>query len=419
MNAVLRDFGRFYNECKSQDFAFYMAALYLIFSYLRPQAIYPTLDFLPWTQLSIVSGIIYLQLQGRLRVQSIHIITFVFFLVIVASSYYSHDPEFSFSRLHVPYTWLIEMFFFTSCIKNSQQFRLLTILFFLILFKMSFFGAKTWVMRGFGFTGWGIAGPPGFFANSGEYSLLMAMLAIMSLGFILGHKNFNKLYYVLPLTAVMTVLGASSRGGQMALIAGLIIVAFAIGKIRFKSIVLVLFSGYMIFLIMPDEQKERFTDMGGDNTSISRLMYWEKGVEMMNENPFFGVGYYTFAQYFSDNYSYLKDDDSYLGKRNEVAHNSFVEVGSTLGYSGLACYVGMILICYFQNRAVRKRMKSIEYGPSEQWIYHYSIGLDATMVVYVVGSFFMSVAFYPYIYLLMMFSQSNLNGVKELEASPD
>ena len=414
MGALITDLKKLYVDCAAQDFAFYMAACYLVFSYLRPQAIYPLLDIIPWTQLTIVAGLMYLIAKRRLRIQSVHTLLLVFCLVIVVSCYKSQYPDLSFSKLDIPFILLAEILFFTNCISNVRQFKLITIVFFLILFKMAFFGARTWVSRGFGFTDWGIAGPAGFFANSGEFSLLMAMIAVMSLAFFSGRKLSNKLYYCLPLFAVMSVLAASSRGGQLALLTGVLFLGFGIGKLKIKNILWLLMFGYIAIAVLPDKQKDRFASMGSDNTSTSRLLYWEKGLDMLNRYPVFGVGFYTFPAYFSDHYSYLKEEDSYIGKRAEVAHNSFIEVGSGLGYTGLACYVFMLLMCHSQNRSVRKIM--IGRGGEHQWLYRYSIGLDAALVVYVVGSCFMSVAFYPYLYLLMMFSQVNLNGGRIVEA---
>ena len=342
-----------------------------------------------------------------------HTLLLVFCIVIVASCYNSQYPDLSFSKLDIPFILLAEILFFTNCISNVRQFKLITIVFFLILFKMAFFGARTWVSRGFGFTDWGIAGPAGFFANSGEFSLLMAMIAVMSLAFFSGRKLSNKLYYCLPLFAVMSVLAASSRGGQLALLTGVIVLGFGIGKLKIKNILWLLMFGYIAIAVLPDKQKDRFASMGSDNTSTSRLLYWEKGLDMLNNYPVFGVGFYAFSAYFSDHYSHLKEDDSYIGKRAEEAHNSFIEVGSGLGYTGLACYVLMLLMCHSQNSSVRKIMAG--RSGEQQWLYSYSIGLDAALVADVVGSFFMSVAFYTYLYLLMMFSQINLNGVKELE----
>ncbi|MCF6236497.1 MAG: O-antigen ligase family protein [Gammaproteobacteria bacterium] len=413
INGVFKDFKDFYTACKAQDFAFYMLAAYLVFSYMRPHVIYPTIDFLPWTQLSILFGLAYVSLKGQIRFQLVHFVMILFFLVILASSYQSYYPDLSFKHLDSYYIWIIEVLFFTSCVRSLKEYRLLTLLFFLILFKMSLFGAKTWAERGFGFRDWGIAGPSGFFANSGEFSLLMAMLAVMSLAFILGHKEVKKIYYLLPITATMTVMGASSRGGQLALIVGLLIIAVAIGKLRIKNILIVAIAAFTIISLVPEEQKTRFSSAGEDGTSESRLEYWSAGLEMIDQNKLLGVGFNGFAQYFHDNYK-EEQPDNYLSSRKEVAHNTFIQVGSTLGYLGLICYLWLLYLCYALNRGTRKLLKP---NNKNHWAYRYAIGLDAALITYLVGSFFMSLLLYPYIYLMLMMSLSLKNCIESEVAS--
>jgi len=400
---------QFYQECKSQDFAFYMVAGYLVFSYLRPQMIYPWLNFLPWTQICILAGLAYLASKGRLKFQSSHFFVLLLALIAAVGSFNSLYPETSFRKLDIPFIWFVEIVFVTNGVKNAKQLKLFLILLFLILFKMSFFGARVWALRGFGFTSWGISGPPGFFQNSGEFSLLMAILAVLSLAFILAHKKPNVWYYLLPLTAVMSVLGASSRGAQLALIVGLVWINFFILKIKLKNILVVLFIGYVGFTLFPEQQKERFTSMGEDGTSTSRLTYWSAGIEMLNDHPMTGVGYYAFPNYFSDYYSHLKEGAGYSLKREEVSHNSLVQMGSTLGYPGLFVYLALHFLCVSQIRQARVKFIASKRLEEVGWFEKFSVGYVAALITYFIGAFFMSVALYPYIFLMLMISQISLN----------
>src|SRR5690606_37783463 len=102
------------------------------------------------------------------------------------------------------------------------RFFIFILLFLLDSYKLSFHGAKTWVLRGFSFTDWGITGPPGFFQNSGELAIEMLMLFPLSYGVLELVSPFMRRYQKIillsvPVTAVMTIVAASSRGGQIAL----------------------------------------------------------------------------------------------------------------------------------------------------------------------------------------------------------
>lgn len=408
---LIDDAKLYVERLRKQDFAFYTAAAYLMFEYLRPHVIYPTIDVIPWARLTILTGLFFALFTGRVRIQGMHVVLFLFMVSAIISSYLSYDTTASFNRLYYIYSWFIIVVFFTACVRNVEQYKLLIILFFLFLFKISLFGARTWTLRGFAFTDWGIQGPSGYFQNSGELSLLMAIFAVMSFTFIYGHKNVHKFYYLVPLTAVMTVLGASSRGGQLALAVGIVLLMIALGKLRFKNLVFFGLIGIAGLALLPEEQKERFSHMGSDGTSESRLMYWEKGIEMMNDNKLIGVGYYAFASYFEDKYAPYVEFENFQYRR-EVAHNSYVQVGSEMGYPGLLLYLLLLWICFRLPRKTKKLLEGKELGDRLSWVPVYCTGMNVALAVYLVGSTFMSVAFYPYLYLFLMLNQVLYNVVK-------
>src|SRR5690625_5353527 len=92
---------------RKQDFAFYTAAAYLMFEYLRPHTIYSMLDVLPWARLTILTGLFYALVAGRVRLQGMHVALFLFMIVAIISSYLSYDTTASFNRLYYIYSWFI------------------------------------------------------------------------------------------------------------------------------------------------------------------------------------------------------------------------------------------------------------------------------------------------------------------------
>lgn len=411
---VIKDAKLYVNRIKGQDFGFYAAAAYLTFEFLRPHVIYPFFDVIPWARISILLGFFYVLLKGNLRIQTIHVLLLAFLGSVYISSVLSYVPNTSFNMIDTMISWVVVVMFFSNAIRTLEQYKLLIILFFLYIFKISFFGARTWAGRGFAFTDWGISGPQGFFQNSGELSLLMVVFAAMSFGYIIGHKDkgLSKLYYLVPITAAMTVLGASSRGSQLALALMVILYAVRMGKLSLKNVALVAVVGWIGFTLLPDEQKERFSTMGEDGTSESRLVYWEKGLEMMSNNPWFGIGHYAFPSYFEDRYAHSVEFEQFTYRR-EVAHNTFIQVGSEQGYVGLSIYLLLVWMCFRLTKKTRQLIKGKEGNEHFSWIPNYTIGVDMAMVGYLIGSFFMSVAFYPYLYVFLMFNQALYNTTKK------
>jgi putative inorganic carbon (hco3(-)) transporter len=413
----LHDFKNYFLECKSENFGFYCVAGYIIFSYMRPHVIFPELQIIPWTQLFIMAGLVYAATKSILKFQTTHFSVLMFGLSTGLSTIYSFNQDTSLKNLSTVFVWMLEVLFFTSCVRTEKQLRLVVILFFLVLFKISFFGAKTWVLRGFAFKDYGIAGPNGFFENSGELSLIMAMLVIMSMSVIHQNPKISKLYYFLPITALMTVLAASSRASQLGLVVGLFLFFILRGQFKFKYLLIGGLFCYSAYQLLPEGQKKRFESAGTDSTSVSRLTYWKGGVEMFYEHPILGIGYRCFPEYFHQYYRHLIPAGQSWGKRLEVAHNTLVEVGSEQGLVGLITYLAMYFYSFKLNGSSRRMMRQLKTDEGYNWKYQFSVGLDISNAVFIIGAFFMSVAFYPYNYLMLMLSGSLNNIIKSQVAA--
>ncbi len=398
-SVLKEDLKAFRDGLKGQDFIFYLGLAFIVLYYLRPQYIYPFLNIIPWLQTTILVGFVAMLARDRLKFTSNHFLVFLFATLAWLSAMNSLYPEISSRNMSAPFIFALEVLFLSNCVKNVKQLQLLMIVFFLCIFKMSLFGARTWASHGFGFSGWGIQGPPGFFQNSGEFSLLMAICAVMSIPLILYMKPQTKLYWLLPLTAVMTVLGASSRGGQLALVVGLAYLLVSYKKISLKNLVYIVVFVSIAWALFPEAQKARFETAGDDQTSTTRLNYWEAGIDMAMDNPWLGVGFGAFPEHYHR--FYKVSDGTYLSNRREVAHNSLIEVASTLGIPALILYLWFHFLV-FSGRLLLKKRK--DPGPQILFLESFSVSLNGAILTYFVGAFFMSLTFYPYIYFLLALS---------------
>lgn len=399
MFGVLKeDFKSFRQQMRGQDVIFYLGVSFIIFYYLRPQSLYPQLAVIPWMQLVLLAGFFLMVGKAQLRVTSTHVAVFLFAFIAWLSAQASLYPEISSERLSTPFIFAVEVLFLSNCVRNTQQLKLLLVVYFICLFKMSLFGARTWVSRGFGFTDWGIAGPTGFFQNSGEFSLLMAMFAVMSIPIILALKPRTKLYYILPVTAIMTVLGASSRGSQLALLIGLICLMIGYKKLSLKYLVYAGLLVATIWMVLPEEQKQRFQTAGEDDTSTTRLAYWTAGIDMAKKHPWLGIGYDAFPHHY--HYYYKESTSGYLAGRKEAAHNTLVQVVSTLGFPALFLYL-FFHFAVLKKLRVKKKAIDSEFEEERVFLTRLKLALNVGAITYFIGAFFMSVAFYPYIYFLL------------------
>ncbi len=394
------------SEFKNQHISFAMICCYIFIEYVRPQSIIPALDILPWAQTFLLLSVITLILDKDIKAvkHPLNKWMIVFFLIIIASTIFAYNRQISIDRLANFYTWFIIYFLIIHIVNNEKRLFIFLLIIILASAKLSFFGAKTWALRGFGFTSWGIMGPPGYFQNSGE--LAIQMLILFGISYFLfqaqkEHLKGIKYWFLLlcPITAAMTIMGASSRGSQIALVILLFIIFWK--KITIKrtiGISILVFIGYSL---MPDEQIARFTTAGDDDTSIQRLLYWENGIKMLQEHPVLGVGFFNFPAYYTDFYP-----DGLVGMRiergAELPHNIFIQVGSELGTLGLIAYCLLIIGCLRSNRKVRATLKL--NNKESSWLSLLSQGLSLGFIGFLIAGQFVSVVYYPFMWITLALS---------------
>lgn len=380
---------------KSESFAFWMITLYLFTEYVRPQSILPWLDFLPWAQIFIIGALggLFLEPKTKWAYSPINKWLFIFFVVIIISCFNAYNPSIAFSYLEFFYIWLIVYLLIVKIVNTEKRLIIFISVFLLASFKLSLSLTYTWASRGFSFTSWGLKGPEGFFQNSGELAIQMAIYWPLAFAFVLFFRErvskIKKWILILmPVTAGMVILGSSSRGGQLALFFQVIL---RFGHKIFKPKMLLVFA-IIIFVgwkYLPVEQKLRFETMGEDETSQQRILYWENGIEIINQHPLLGIGHFNFPSYYEAHYA-----SDMLFKKAELAHNVFIQVGADLGYTGLLVYLLIIFSAFGCIMKVRK------LSDNKKSLLNLVAGSAAYSIIgFLIGGQFVSVAYYPFLWI--------------------
>lgn len=381
-----------------ESFSFWMICGYLFFEYFRPQSIYPAIDVIPWAQMFLMLALIGAVIDPKCKLVTTKVTKWMIFyliLVLISAYFVAYYPDASQRNLVHYYQWVIAHLLILSIINTKERFYIFFMIFCLASFKLSLFGAQVWASRGFGFTSWGIRGPPGYFTNSGELSI--QMLILFPIGYYLLNalkdnlKKWEKIILLLfTITAAMTILGASSRGSQLALIVQLMVI-FHRKIFKVKYIILAVCCALLIYNYLPDEQKERFETMGEDKTSVQRLLYWQHGMDMIREHPVMGVGFFNFPRYYAHHYP-----EDMLYEHAELPHNIFIQAGTDTGLIGLLIF--LVIVCYglFAPIRLRRDMAGREVSPLA---HNMAMALSLGMLGYVIAGQFVSVAYYPYLWI--------------------
>lgn len=195
---------------------------------------------------------------------------------------------------------------------------------------------------------------------------------------------------------LLGVLGTSSRGAFLTLVAMLLYMSFVTTKKKFSGI-FVLFAIFALGLaIAPPNYVERMQNIvnyESDSSSTGRLIAWRAATEMAIDNPVLGVGAGSFNSAYGRNYRREGDPLKWIS-----THNIYFKILSEYGFFGLAIYLG---IC-FSNLAMNRRTWLAIRDDSES----FSIDsrwpriINMSIIGFMVGGLFLTGVNYFHLFLL-------------------
>ncbi len=267
-----------------QPASYWLVCIYLFFEYVRPQSIYEAIDLLPWATLSIALCVGAFLLEGkswRFTTPADWLLA-CFSLVVLLASAAAYFPATSLAALPLFFSWVVIYVLISSVVTTEQRFLVFILSFLLYNLKMSLHATRTWAAIGFAFRDWGVVGAPGWFHNSGEFGIEMTIFFPISLCFVMALRRYwgrgkVVMLALLPATSVIGMLASSSRG---ALLGGGAVLFWFLMRSRHRVRTLIATAAIVVaaVAILPDEQKQRLTNMGSDPTSLRRLTYWKDGI---------------------------------------------------------------------------------------------------------------------------------------------
>ncbi len=388
--------GAIWRSMRVQSPAFWATFLYIFFEYVRPQSVYPWLDFAPWSQIALFSAVGLTILEGRIRFTSraLWLSVALFSLVIVVSSIFAQYPEYSWQNREFWINWLLLMLIVGGGVKNRTEFFLHLLGFVLWNVKMTQHGVQNWILSGFSFVAWGVSGGPGWFQNSGEFGIeLCVFLPIVGyLAFAIWPQLSRSRRLVMGAvvaSALISVVASSSRGAFL----GIAVLAAWVAlrsPYRMRAIAIVVPLAIATWVILPEGNKARWREAGRDQDSLNRLTYWKDGIKIAREYPVLGIGYRNWLPYYRANYN----------PKGEVPHNYLVEAAAELGFTGLIVFAAMTGGFFWQNSRTRKRV-SAESACPDRLLWSMTYGLDGAMIGFLASGFFVTVLYYPYYWMNM------------------
>jgi len=213
----------------------------------------------------------------------------------------------------------------------------------------------------------------GVFEQSNTLGGFFVYNMFLFLGFFFSYfPNFRYYLMLIPfLVCFRGIMVTFSRGAYIGCAFGMIAAAFFKNKILFAVVIFLLIFSILNPMILPPGIRNRMestffsdkvltTDIEDlrDPSAQSRIIIWKGAIEMIKDNPLFGVGYGLFPSVIP----------SYAPIGNMDAHNTYLILAAEMGIPALILFLIILLIMIKNARWLYKKTK-------DKFIKAFSLGM--------------------------------------------
>jgi probable O-glycosylation ligase (exosortase A-associated) len=257
-------------------------------------------------------------------------------------------------------------------------------------------------------------GPPGGFIEGNNELAVALVMVIPLMNFLRLQSSRVWVRYgllALMLLSAVAALGTQSRGALLAVSAMAVMMWFRSAK---KAVAGVFVGGAAMAMLafMPSSWETRMNTIEtfqNDSSAMGRIEAWKMTISLANRQ-FFGGG---FEIYRSDIYALFAPDSPH----QRGAHSIYFSVLGEHGYLGLILFLGIWALAFrTANQIRRQAMKQEE----TLWLHSLASMCQVSLVGYLVGGAFLSLAYFdlPYNILVVLVVSLNWLTAKRWESEP-
>jgi putative inorganic carbon (hco3(-)) transporter len=229
----------------------------------------------------------------------------------------------------------------------------------------------------------------GMFENPNEMAIHLIMMIPIALTLGIASKKYvtKFIFFAVTLLFLFANIITFSRGGFLGLLGLSFVLVYKLGrKHRFRTMLIFFIVSALFIAVAPGNYGLRIVSifipsLDPVGSSGARSDALNRSIIATLRNPW-GMGIGNSILY---------------GVRNLQTHNAYTQVSSELGILGLFSY---ILLLISPLKALNKIENNLE-GTDDDWLFYLSIGLQASMVGYMISSFFASIAYTWFVYYLI------------------
>jgi putative inorganic carbon (HCO3(-)) transporter len=395
---------------------------YLIVEYARIPAMFPSLQPLQIGKLVVVPTLLiwlFKSVSARrldLVKTPLNWVMLSWLALIFLSSFFAQNSNAALNGAIDFAKWAVIFFLIVNLTDTFPKWQAFLWILILLNFKMSQFQLREFaagyqmtqdtgyfIARGVG------AGSTAFFANASDFGV--AMCVVIPLAFFLiksvRPKLLRSVAFVIFAFFTLSILTCGSRGAAVALVMMALVYWIKSPKKILTGILIGIFV-FSFWSLSSQPWRERLFSgfrYKEDATASIRLNLWEAGIDMTLKHPLMGVGMNNFPFQYADQYS------SQERKIFWAPHNIFIQASSELGVGGLLCLIFCLFHIFKENRKTRRLSQDTKFAQKRHlWenegIVNFSCALDLSLVGYIISGLFLTVLYYPHLYILMAMSVS-------------
>lgn len=234
-----------------------------------------------------------------------------------------------------------------------------------------------------------------FLSDGNDFSLSVVIVLPMCLFLYQTSKGvWEKVFCVLSsLILFGAIMGTQSRGATLGVLA-VVFYLWTLSQKKGRGMVFIVAGLIVAIAIASDAYLSRIETIARptDGSAQARLVAWQAGIGMANRRPLTGVGPYNFGHAFGGWYSRP-------GLPRMNAHSVYFQALGDLGYPG---FLVLLWLLWSLFRGNQKLIKSTSpRGDPKVVLYRrLMIAVNASLVGFAVSGAFISVLFYPHIWVI-------------------
>ena len=367
--------------------------LFTFLVYFRPYELFPTLSWLSKSALVVALFTLaafvptQLGLENQITAKPLEIkLVFALLITGLLSVPLALDPSRALQSF-TEYLKVIVMFVVMINVLRTPR-RLINLVFLVLLAScvLSVGALNDYRLGNLALQGRRIAGViGGLFSNPNDLALHLVTMIPISFALMLGSRSLLKkcLYLGCAVLLMAGMVATFSRGGFLGFV---FVVGFLVWKFAPRN--RIVFGAVAVAALIatigiaPGAYRSRISNMN-DASAVARTDDLKRSLLVAARHPVFGVG--------MDNYIIYSNV-------NKTTHNAYTQVAAEMGVVAVFIYIAFLVTPF-------RRLGKIEQATAKgkPSIYYLAIGLQASLIGYMVVSFFASVAYLWYAYYLVAY----------------